>query len=634
MVLAPPRPETAKDSLHAQGLLDRAAWWVMLGTTLLLGAIALFGVWFVAWLLASSLFGFLLGPGNPLAPDAAPWAVVVGPPVLATAATAWWLWRRRRAGTLRFPSPPAALLPTRLVEVADLPRWLTALALLAGSAGFLLYGRLVYQYHRIHGAVDEGMYLYAGRLVMEGKVPLRDFYFDQGPLFPFVVGPLLAPFGYDERAARILAIVCALLAMLVTYLGAARLGGRLAGVLAFGLLVTNLDFITEISAGILSNGSITTLVVALGGLALAWDRPLLALVLTGISSGFRQTLVPVPAVIGAYVAFVKRRPLAALLTGLAVVFFAFGIFLLIGGERAAFGLFRPLRTDVVERWAALPKGPRFTVIEMRDMTLQVIPAYLPFFVTAIASVYVVATRAHREWRILATLGASSLLVLLVNVSPYPGNPRYPVSQLPLLAILNGVSLAVILRALLAHQGSRFALAPVGTVLALMFAAAPTLATRQAGFVEEYLKRPPVERLIEVSDYLKTIVPPGGTVLAMETPFATQAGLRVPPGLEAGSWGVVRGWDEERARRVGVVTYEMLIKMVEQQAGDVLIDSDRYGMLSALQPQGDERDRMRDAIGRYYNRAREFESVSDWGTVRVYVKDPNRSVRQVVEGGGQ
>ena len=33
---------------------------------------------------------------------------------------------------------------------------------------------------------DEGWYLYAARLVGEGKLPYRDFFFTQGPVLPFI----------------------------------------------------------------------------------------------------------------------------------------------------------------------------------------------------------------------------------------------------------------------------------------------------------------------------------------------------------------------------------------------------------------------------------------------------------------
>ena len=38
------------------------------------------------------------------------------------------------------------------------------------------------------GAVnqDEGWYLYASRLVGEGKLPYRDFFFTQGPVLPMI----------------------------------------------------------------------------------------------------------------------------------------------------------------------------------------------------------------------------------------------------------------------------------------------------------------------------------------------------------------------------------------------------------------------------------------------------------------
>ena len=37
---------------------------------------------------------------------------------------------------------------------------------------------------------DEGWYLYAARLVGEGKVPYRDFFFTQGPILPYIYSAL------------------------------------------------------------------------------------------------------------------------------------------------------------------------------------------------------------------------------------------------------------------------------------------------------------------------------------------------------------------------------------------------------------------------------------------------------------
>src|SRR5262249_50794946 len=125
---------------------------------------------------------------------------------------------------------------------------LTIGLLVVGYAGFVAYERLVYMFHRIHGAIDEGLYLYAGRMVMSGNLPYRDFYYDQAPLLPFAFGLALAPFQYNEVAARLFAMGCTALTLLLAFWTATRLGGRLAGVIAFALLVTNLDFLPEVSA--------------------------------------------------------------------------------------------------------------------------------------------------------------------------------------------------------------------------------------------------------------------------------------------------------------------------------------------------------------------------------------------------
>lgn len=51
---------------------------------------------------------------------------------------------------------------------------------------------------------DEGYLLYAARLVSEGRVPYRNFFFQQTPMVPLVFGGLFSVFGRTWTAARLL----------------------------------------------------------------------------------------------------------------------------------------------------------------------------------------------------------------------------------------------------------------------------------------------------------------------------------------------------------------------------------------------------------------------------------------------
>jgi 4-amino-4-deoxy-L-arabinose transferase-like glycosyltransferase len=449
---------------------------------------------------------------------------------------------------------------------------------------------------------------------MAGQIPYRDFYFDQAPLLPYVFGLALGPFHYDEVAARLFAIACTLLTLLVTFAAAARLGGRLAGLLAFLLLLTNFDFLTELSAGVESNGSFTALVVALVGLALAYRRLGLALALGVVAAGLRQLFIPLPVVVACYVVLVHRRPWLALLGGLIPLAALYGAFLVLGGESALLGMVRPIRSPYVVRVTA-DLSPLATVASFRDMLLAVLPAYLPFFLYAGPAAYLVARRGHRCSPLLMALVVANLLILLANILPYPNNPYYPITQLPLAAIVGAVSVV----ALLERAPSPSLRASLFGTVGFLLVAAPLLAYRSPEYIDQFQGRPPLARFLAASEFLKQVAPPGAVLVTLETPFATQTGMRLPHGLEAGSWGVYRGITPERARALGVVTYPMLVDMVEQGVGDVVIESDRYGFLKNYMNNDTERDRLQRALADKYVLKETFGNLSDWGDVRLYTR---------------
>ena len=74
--------------------------------------------------------------------------------------------------------------------------------------GFFLF---VARHHFIGG--DEGFYLLASRLVLEGKVPYLDFFYIQAPLLPYIYGLWIKCFGISWISARTLS------ALLTTTLG-------------------------------------------------------------------------------------------------------------------------------------------------------------------------------------------------------------------------------------------------------------------------------------------------------------------------------------------------------------------------------------------------------------------------------
>jgi hypothetical protein len=88
--------------------------------------------------------------------------------------------------------------------------------------------------------MDEGPYLIAARLVMEGKLPYHDFFYPQMPLLPYVYGLWMALFGHSWDGARVLSALLAAGVGVLLYHHVQRLTGRRAyGLVAAVMLGTS-----------------------------------------------------------------------------------------------------------------------------------------------------------------------------------------------------------------------------------------------------------------------------------------------------------------------------------------------------------------------------------------------------------
>src|SRR5574340_1216606 len=76
---------------------------------------------------------------------------------------------------------------------------------------------------------DEGWYLYASKLVYEGKLPYLDFSYTQTPLLPFVYGLPQWCFGTSLYIGRITSVLFGIVTLLIAIITANRLQGKVAG---------------------------------------------------------------------------------------------------------------------------------------------------------------------------------------------------------------------------------------------------------------------------------------------------------------------------------------------------------------------------------------------------------------------
>ena len=86
---------------------------------------------------------------------------------------------------------------------------------------------------------DEGVYAYASRLAWHGRLPYRDFFYEQTPLLPYVYGAWIGVTGESWYALRVLSALFACAVGALLYLHAARRFGRRAALVGLLLYVSS-----------------------------------------------------------------------------------------------------------------------------------------------------------------------------------------------------------------------------------------------------------------------------------------------------------------------------------------------------------------------------------------------------------
>jgi len=95
--------------------------------------------------------------------------------------------------------------------------------------------------------LDEGWYLYASRLVYEGKMLYKDFAYTQGPVFPYIYGIFQQIFGTSIYVGRVTAMFFGLLSLFIACLIAFFIGGNSAVLITLALVMTTIFLIVQFS---------------------------------------------------------------------------------------------------------------------------------------------------------------------------------------------------------------------------------------------------------------------------------------------------------------------------------------------------------------------------------------------------
>ena len=409
---------------------------------------------------------------------------------------------------------------------------------------------------------DEGWYLYAARLVGEGNVPYRDFFFTQGPVLPYVYS--MMPI-HGLLSGRLVTLGFSLFSVLAAIAFARRLVPEdrrgTVSIAVFALLVCNLYHMYFTS--IPKTYALGSLFVMLGFLLMSRGWNFLSAVSFAFASGTRISLVLILGVVGTGLLVTEFRRLKWLWFGIGGLF---GLFLVYGffaiDPQSSNGLF------AAQAYHAGRGGfdPFFALGAVSRLARGYLAAGALMF-AALAFARPDASRGVRAGggpessKLIWFAGSSFAAVFLLQLSaPFP----YDDYQVPLMPIV-----AVLVSAMYANRsgaaGNRMRhLLPV--LLSGMCAfASPMLQEWMTDGQDRFwsLKKGCSEmaQMRETARKLEAMDPGGDMLLTQDVYLAVEMGRKVPPGLEMGPFSYFPEYAADEAKAVHVLNTEMMEQLL-------------------------------------------------------------------------
>jgi len=526
-------------------------------------------------------------------------------------------------------------------------RLVAAMWMVAAAAVVVLYGASLLLGDLNH---DEGWYLYAARLVSEGRLPYVDFAYTQGPVLPFAyvpAVPLVRALGLagGRLYTAFLGLLCAALS--------ARLAARIsssparapAALLAFCLVGVNVYH--AYFCTVVKTYALTALLLVVGFSALVsalGKRANLFAVLSGVflmlAAGTRSSAgFVIPAV---FVVLLTRfyggrgsvlpssedsvaRPcpwlFAAGAVGTALLLFV--PFLIKAPQGVWFAL--------VEYHAGRDAGGLVPSLAYKaGFIARMIQAYTAAALVFLAVIAFLLLRTDRarpstlvphSRLVMRGLWLSVLAVSVVHfLAPFPYDD-YQVIIYPLFA----VALSVLLAELSFSRRVDDAVAPgspagrwvVPAVFLGVLAAALASPVNQSWFVGQrdriwwpLKEESPLTRLRRVARVVRGEAGEGAVLLTQDTYLAVEAGLRVPAGMELGPFCYFPEWDADKATDCRVLNREQFVALLASAPAEVAAFSG-YGLSirsPGVRPLADDETReLWDALLARYEVTREIEA---------------------------
>ncbi len=440
----------------------------------------------------------------------------------------------------------------------------------------LLIAQLVFLFYARQVNLDEGWYLWASKLVYEGKLLYRDFAYTQTPLLPYVYGLAQRLFGEGLAQGRALTILFALATVALSVRAAAHLGGRNAAFCTLALIT-----VSSFALAQFAYTATYALAALLLAAALCWAvidptedrRNMGAAAFLCLAVAVRFSLI---AILPGWLLYLlitscRRRRAVMLLGGTTFLTLGLtlGIYWLAAGDLMRYDIFG-FHTDRLLR-------SKWQQLRIWNMGLRTLEDFLLLIGATVAAglvgIWQLWSTRHAStedvnrtsgW-LLVTLAGLTGLLFVVHLIPRTTDSYYNALQLPWMSVAAGVILARWLQRT-SHNRQPYLWLLIG-LLCLGHGA-----RQWRGFQrDQYVPTPWQNQLAIVeraADLLRRFTEPGETLLSFNPQLALEANLRVHPGYEMAIFAYQPTWPDDDVARYQVVNNARLLADLQRGAAAV------------------------------------------------------------------
>jgi 4-amino-4-deoxy-L-arabinose transferase-like glycosyltransferase len=485
----------------------------------------------------------------------------------------------------------------------------------------LIFAYLVFGYIYVHIGIlglDEGWYLYASKLVWQGKMLYRDFSYTQPPLLPYVYGlpQLLA--GQRLYAGRLESLLFGGAAIALAMLAAGRLRGKSAAIVCGCCIVFNPFTVYHLViakpyalATLLLSAAICSL-VASGNRW--WRYPLTAFYLA-LAAGVRLSLLAPLAVFCILVLVIewkeKRRFIsAAIVSAITLGFIYFPCWL---ADRQNFwfslvdfhiGSFRHLSASslIYEKLDRL--GTLASNIWL--LGLMSFGAGATFWLWRKGSL-VKRLGDHKHY---LYIGGILISLFVANLLPPAMQADYHIIMIPTMGVLSGCAFSKWFEMISDKRVKQL-------LLALFASALVVNALGGNHFLDARGRMGPIDKVQEIAATLNRELAPDEVVFTFQGYIAVEAGRQLVPGLEMSIFSYYPEWQTDLCQKRKVVNSDMILDFLENgQPGAVILTERDYGLESVLHPlsvakKAEIKGKLKAALERNYHLVRSYDQVGQW-----------------------